>query len=62
MTLSPSEALTSINFDACCVLDHIASMIDPATTLGVLVELDAVKMALESLHLAARRQAAAGVH
>lgn len=58
----PVQALTMIDFSSCCVLDHIAEMIAPATTLGVLVELDALKMALEGLHDAARREVAKAVH
>lgn len=42
--------------------DHIADMVPAATTLGVIVELDQVRMAVEALHAAAHRQMVMGVH
>lgn len=60
--MSPTEAMLSVDFQAACMADHIADMIDAATTLGVIIELDQVRMAVEALHAAAHRQLVMGVH
>lgn len=62
MGMSPTEAMLSVDFQSTCMADHIADMAQAATTLGVIVELDQVRMAVEALHAAAHRQLAMGVH
>lgn len=62
INLSPTEAMLSINFESVCMADHIADMAPAATVMGVLPELDAVRIAVETLHAAARRQLVVGVH
>ena len=60
--MSPTEAMLKVDFEATCMADHIVGMAQAATTLGVLVELDQVRVAVEALHAAAHRQLVTGVH
>lgn len=60
--LGPFEAFAHIKVECCCVADHIGALIGPCAALGILLELDAVKTAVEALHDAAHRQTVTGVH